>query len=208
MFRFLILLFTTCGLALPALAEPIYFISVATISKGKQTQYDSFLKAVSPIWKKHKMQVLLRSRIVDMTAVGGVQDHPHEIGVLRAASRADFKAYLSDVAYQKIKGQRLEAVDTFVVLEGVATQTAALKYLKNVPMAAIVLSTGQAKPSKVSLTIKVQLVGQVKGPISSFLKSVTAVQVHAVSYDDNPMGYMPDNKSSDGALGLVGELVR
>ncbi|MEE9374718.1 MAG: DUF1330 domain-containing protein [Rhizobiaceae bacterium] len=208
MCRFLVLVIATLGWVVSAQAETLYFVSVATLAHDKREQYEEFLQKVAPLWRKHNMKILIRARIVEAVAVGDISDAPHEIGILEVASRKDFQAYLADADYQLIKQQRSDAMENFVVLEGVASQLGALKYLSKTPMAAIVLSTKHIKPSKVSLSLSIQLAGQVKGPVSNFLKKMNSIQVHALSFDDNPMGYMPTNEQSGGALGLVGALLR
>ena len=194
--------------ALPAMAEPVFFVNVIEIGQGKQARYEDFLNSVAPIRKKHGIEIIARARIVDLNSYGGVELVPHEVEILWSQNKQAFMAFESDTEYLKIKLDRLNAVESHILFEGKAVEQAGLKYLKNVPMAAIVLSNKLAKPSKVSLTLEIQSATPVKGSAKEFARAIKSVQIHAVSFDDNPMGYMPDQNFAGKALGLVGELVR
>lgn len=192
--------------ASPAQAESVYFVSVAKLAEGKQRHYDRFLKAVAPIWKRHGMEVLLRARTVDAVTRGDVSGSPTEIGVLRVDSYENFQAYFADPDYSKIKQSRLDAVDNFVVLEGKAINIDGLSFLAKAPMAATVFNTTAPSNTDPSLELEISGVGQVKGPVGEFLKQVKNIQIHALSFDDNPSEYLPQGDAA--TLLLIGEIVR
>ena len=189
-----------------AQAEPVFFVSVAKLADDKQRHYERFLRAAAPIWKRHGMEVLLRARTVDAMFQGGVSGSPTEIGILRVDSYENFQAYIADPDYSKIKQSRLDAVDNFVVLEAKAINHDGLRFLAKAPMAAAVFNTTSHTNTDPSLELQISSVGQVKGPVSEFLRQVKNVQVHALSFDDNPTQYLPQGNAA--TLLLIGEIVR
>lgn len=196
-------LFSLFALA-PARAEPIYFISLAEVSPERQTQYDRFVENVTPIWRRHGMEVVARLRTVDALGFSGHDLAPTEIAVLRGETRARFNAYISDPDYRAISRERLDAVSRLTILEANLKSSARLEFLSKLPMGALVFSPATASSSNANLHLNVALLAQVKGSPSAYLKSIKSLRLFGISFDDNPTAYL----ETENSVAFIGEKVR
>ncbi len=206
--RTVALLFILLWGAFPALAEPVFLINMISLRAEHEKKLNDFLKATTPLQNQHGLKFLFRFRVVDHTLVGNVDFMPIETIVLRADSKKGLKSYLASSEYIELRSEVSGITQNFSQLQGVATETIGLKYIPNVPMAAMLLGSTMSPPTNASLTISIQRITHLKGTRSKFLKTIKSVQIHAVSFDDNPMGYMPNSDTKGSALGLIGELMR
>ncbi|MGI9354495.1 MAG: hypothetical protein ACR2PF_04955 [Rhizobiaceae bacterium] len=93
----------------------IHFVALAGIKQGKEAQFDAFIKAVTPIWKRHGMTVVARARPVTPFLY---RQGPVDLTVLKVESRTGFYAYMRDPDYRALQPQRLDAVDLLGVFDG------------------------------------------------------------------------------------------
>ncbi|MEP1264158.1 MAG: DUF1330 domain-containing protein [Rhizobiaceae bacterium] len=176
----------------PAHSQAVYFVSLAWIKPDGQAQYEAFLEQVQPIWARHNMEVLTRTRVVDLLAGADQTIPPVEIAVLRAASQQDFRAYISDPQYQAIKALRLEAVDRMIVLEGAAKDEPQLNFIRSAPQFAVILGNSETPSMRPLLDIAVSLQGAIKGEVSPPFNTVVSVALLALSFDDNPLSFLEE----------------
>ncbi len=179
------------------MAEPLYFVSLANIKTNSQIEYERFVTAVIPIWKRHNMDVVLRLKI---DADGRTtQDllNLNDVAVLKVRSRKDFYAYIEDPDYQKIKRNRMNAVEFFAVMEGNEANLERLDEVRRFDILQVVFRRQHSFHNGISVNIN--HAGQVKGPISRFLKSVHSIVIEPASFEDNGK-QMPNT--------LAGRLVR
>ena len=184
-------------------AEALYFTYLTKISSGQQQTFERFLNEVQPIWDRHEMTVLARARIVDAYGTLGDGFAPTEFGLLRAANRNAFNAYLSDPDYESIKELRTNSAEYFFVLESVGSAEDGPDFLKKTPLVALVLGTESKRREQANVALKINLAAAVKGTVPASLLTPGHLRFHAVSYDDNPTAFFSD--SDPDAILLIGE---
>ncbi len=173
-----------------------YFIAFAWIKPDQQARYDEFLEAIKPVWARHKMQVVLRSQVVD-TLIGSAQTSPpSEIAVLQVASQKDFRAYIKDPDYQALKQLRLESVDKMLVLEGHPRQIPKFEFIQSVPQFAVVVGDFSSPAPAPLLDIEISERGAIKAAIPPAFNAARSVALMALSYDDNPLAFL-DNLAAE-----------
>jgi hypothetical protein len=193
-----------------ACAQALYFISLAQISEDKQAGYDAFIKAVTPVWNRYNMQVVLRSQVIDVITGNGITgdgmmgdgqaEIPSEIAVLHVASRDEFNAYLKDPDYQAIKNLRAESVEVLAVLEGNAEEAHSSEFLKKASIFAVLLGTSYKPGSGTALDIAINGAGLIKGSPDHPFLAITSVQMFALSHDDNPLSFLADDSADTNIL--------
>jgi len=179
--------------------KPLYFLAMGLIKADKVQSFDKFLKQVTPIWQRHGMRPLFRGRPIDLHGPKAFLESRssafNDITLLKAASRQQFQNYLQDPYYRAVRELRLDASESFVVLEGMAESNAGEGFLSKTPLVAIKLRSDSESAVDTNLTLTIDLAGQIKGPVPDYLETIKTVDFHAVSFDDNPASFIPDSGS-------------
>jgi len=173
----------------PAFAEDIiHFVALAGIKPGKETQYDAFIKAVIPVWKRHGMSVVARARpVTPFHRHAGVVD----LAVLRVERRSGFHAYSNDPHYKALQPQRLDAVEFLTVFDGKMDMSGEpglrdsrmlrVWFVENPDAAWTKMLTGDlSEPLASALKIDLEIVGQVKGRLGKTLAKTRTIHIEAI----------------------------
>lgn len=187
-------------------AEPSHFVALSWVTPDKQAQYEGLIKAVAPIWKRHGLTVLTRSRTIDVLGGDPNWAIPSEVTLLRVESMAGFQAYLDDPEYKKIRKTRLDAVDAMIVLEGQARGEDRSQFIASAPLTAFLFDgeTGDDSPPHLQLSMTAS--GSIKGAVDTLFDGVKTVRIVALSFDDDPTRFSASGDRP--ALITIGESIR
>ncbi len=188
----LLFLFAT---ATPSSAQDvIHFVALAGIKPGKQAQYDTFIHAVTPVWKRHGMTVLARAR-----PVGPFPQHKGlvDLAVLRVVSRDGFYAYANDPDYKALRSLRAEAVDFLTIFDGNVDMSSEPAINTSAALRVWFFADQKSQPAKALLAelskrpdgflpIKLGVVGRVKGHLDKTLQQTRLILVE--TFDDHSTG--------------------
>lgn len=186
-----------------ARGEPVYFTYLASVKAEQNAVYEDFLTKVKPVWAAHRMTLLARAHLLSHGQEDMGDRGFSEIGLLKAETRQDFQNYLASSDYQAIKQLRLDAVDRFIVLDGEKATIDGANFLKRTPLIAAIFARTTNGPQDAHFQLQVDLAAPVKGRVGTFFSKVKSVSLIALSFDDNPMAFGPDDPAT--ARLLIGE---
>ena len=152
---------------------------------------------VTPIWTRHGMQVIAHTRVLDQIGPDAPPGHPSEIAVLRIDDAADFTAYIADPDYRAIRSLRQDAVERMIVLEGTRENDSPPLLLNTAPLFALWLSREAAVVPEPTNKLNIQLAGAIKGQVPALFDDIGHAHFIAMSFDDNPMGFLEAQGEKD-----------
>lgn len=173
--------------------ETIHFVALAGIKPGKEAQYDAFIEAVTPIWKRHGMTVVARARPVGPLSY---RQGPVDLAVLQVESRAGFYAYSRDPDYRALQPQRMDAVNLLAIFDGKASVSTVGLSKSSILRVWFVSQPGAAWAKMLasdldthdgsSFTLGLGVVGEVKGKLDEGLAQTRTIHIEALTGDKSP----------------------
>src|SRR5262245_14543195 len=101
----------------------IYVTQLVYVHEGGEGTFQEFEEVALPLLARYRGELVLRFRLERSTQIGGSEDTPYEVHVVRVESEADLTAYSNDAERQRALPLKERSVRRAIIIKGVAEAT-------------------------------------------------------------------------------------